>query len=233
MSGTLKKITRWIPLMLIIIGLFCFYYFDGYQYISFSMLKSKQDIWLAWKNQNYFSAVFIYMLIYTLAVTLSIPGASLITITGGFLFGPIATLYVVISATAGAALLFLAVHTPLKDWLAKKTKHWIYFKRNLQENSFNYLLMIRLIPLFPFWVVNIMAALLSIRLKIFISATFIGIIPGAFIYVMVGNGLHVLFQKEEAPDLAIIFTPAILLPLLALALLSLLPVIYKNLKKKS
>lgn len=224
-------ITRWIMLILLVIGIICFFYFHLYSYLTFTSLKKYHSILQQWTEQHYFLTILSYMLIYVLAVAISVPGAVYITLAGGLLFGPIATLYVVISATIGATILFLAVRTALGEWLAKSAKGWIKkMEKGFQENAFNYMLLLRLIPIFPFWVINIVAALLDVRLSTFIIATLIGIIPGSFVYVMVGNSLNEVFQKNQTPNLNIIFTPSILLPLLGLAILAVLPVIYKKWK---
>lgn len=174
------------------------------------------------------------MMLYILAVAASIPGAVFLTLAGGFLFGVLwGVLLVVISATLGATLLFFAVRTALGEWLAKKASGWISrMRQGFQHNAFSYLLTLRLIPLFPFWVVNIVPALLSVSAKTFISATFIGIIPGSTVYVLVGNGLSQVFASNQTPNLGIIFEPKVLGPLLALAALSLIPALYQFFTRK-
>ena len=179
-------------------------------------------------------AVLLYMLLYITAVAVSFPGASYITLAGGFLFGVIpGTIYVVISATIGALFLFLAVKTALEPWIAKKANRWVgKMRAGFQQDAFQYLLTLRLVPLFPFWVVNIIPGLLGVRTSTFLTATFIGIIPGTFVYVLLGKGLGYLFDQNQTPNLSIIFEPPILIPLIALALLSLIPTLYKRLKVK-
>ena len=116
------------------------------------------------------------MTCYTLAVAISIPGAVFLTLAGGFLFGVyLGTILVVISATLGATLLFFAVRTTLGEWLAQKASEWIErMQHGFQHNAFSYLLTLRLIPLFPFWVVNIAAALLGVPLSTYVITTFFG-----------------------------------------------------------
>ncbi|WP_226905551.1 TVP38/TMEM64 family protein [Legionella antarctica] len=169
---------------------------------------------------------------YILCIAASIPGALFLTLTGGLLFGPIwGTVYVVISATIGSTLVFLMVKFAFSDWVAKRATKWINrMRRGFKHHAFSYLLILRLIPLFPFWVVNIVPALLGIETKIFILATFLGIIPGSLIYSSVGGSLNYLFERGQTPDLKIIFSPELFLPLLGLALLSLSPVLYKKIK---
>lgn len=226
-----KMFFRWFLLACIILGFVCAYYFRLYDYLSLASLKTYRQTLISWALVHGFLAVMAYMLIYIAVVAFSIPGALFVTLAGGFLFGPVAACYVVVSATIGSVIVFLAVRTTLGEWLANKASGWVSkMKKGFEENAFNYLLVLRLMPFFPFWVVNIVSALLDVRLRDFAAATFIGIIPGVLIYVMVGNSLNVLFQTNQAPDLHIVFTPAIFLPLLGLAMLAMLPVIYKRWK---
>ena len=163
-------------------------------------------------------------------VATSIPSATLLTLTGGFLFGLFfGTLYVVVGATIGAVILFLSVKTAVLDGIKKIPGRFIaQIKKGFLENAWSYLIMLRLIPVFPFWVVNIVSALLDVKLSTFVITTFFGIIPATFVYVWLGTGLGNLFDTNQQPNLSIIFSPNILLPLLALAMLSLMPVIYKK-----
>ncbi len=242
-----KRVLRWIPLAIIVLALAAAIYFKVYEYFTFSMLEKHYQAIEQWKNQHYLLSVVIYIVIYIVMVAVSIPGATILTITGGFLFGVVlATIYVVISATIGATLLFIAVETSLGAWLANKAETWArnagrnesssLFQRmevGFQKNAFNYMLFLRLVPIFPFWIINIVPALLNIRLRSFVFATLFGIIPGSFVYVLVGNGLSSVLAAGEAPDLGVIFRPAILAPLLGLAVLSLVPIIYKKVKAKN
>lgn len=228
-----NAIKRWIPISILVIALGLAIYFRLYEYLSFAALEQHHAQLKAWTEQNYLMVVLIYMAVYIIAVAVSIPGAVFLTITGGFLFGYVfGTIYVVISATIGACLLFLAVKTALGDWLEKKTSGWVVrMERGFQKNAFSYLMFLRLVPLFPFWVVNIVPAVLNVRLRIFVIATFLGIIPGSFVYVSVGNGLGSLLAAGQTPDLGIIFKPSILIPIIGLAVLSLVPILYKKYKK--
>src|SRR3990167_2720241 len=220
---------RWLLLTILLIGLGAFFYFDLSRFLNFATLKQHRQTLLSWTEAHYFLTALTYIIIYIFEVAISIPGATFLTLVGGFLFGIIfGTLYVLISATLGATLIFLAVRIALEPWMAKKTTQWIEKMRSgFQQNAFQYLLFLRLVPLFPFWVVNIVPALLGVKKRTFMIATFIGIIPGSVVYVTLGNGLGHIFDQDRTPDLGIIFEPPVLLPLLGLALLSLLPLIYK------
>lgn len=229
---TFSVLYRLWPLLVIILLFFLLYYFGINQYLSYASLQQHHQKLISWTNQHYIYAAGLYMLFYIICVAVSFPGALILTLTGGLLFGLWwGVLFVVISATLGSTLIFLIVKFALNDWITKKTAGWVSkMRKGFQDNAFSYLLILRLIPLFPFWAVNIVPALLGVKAQIFILATFLGIIPGSMIYVSIGNGLNHLFEKGQAPDLKMILTPPILWPLLALALLSLMPILYKKFK---
>lgn len=227
-----KTIKRGLPLIFLSMGTLCFFYFRLYQYLSFSTLQQHHNQLSEWTKTHYLLMVVCYLIIYIIIVALSVPGALVMTLTGGYLFGLWwGTLYVVISATIGATFIFLAVKTAFGDKLADKALSSIEkMRKGFEHNALNYLLVLRLIPLFPFWLVNIVSAVLGVRLKTFVFATFFGIIPGSFVYASLGNSLGSLFAKGQTPNLKIIFEPYILLPLLGLAILSIIPLLYKKFK---
>ncbi len=223
----------WLPLILLL-GLFAlFFIFRMDKYLSFSSLHAHQSFLIHWTKAHYFTSVIIFMSAYTLAVAVSVPGAIFLTLAGGFLFGVIwGTVFVIISATLGATILFFAVRTSFGNWLSKSAANWLErMRQGFQQNTFSYLLTLRLIPIFPFWAVNIVPALLGVNAITFITATFVGIIPGSIVYVLLGNSLSHVFASNQIPNLSIIFSPQVLLPLLALAGISLIPVGYKWLKR--
>lgn len=229
---TIGILRRLWPLIILVILIFIFYFLRIDQYLSFSSLQIHHQQIISWTNNHYLYAVIIFMSGYIGCITASVPGALILTLTGGLLFGVFwGTVYVVISATIGSTIIFFIVKFALSDWIAKRTDGWVNKMHvGFQHNAFSYLLMLRLIPVFPFAVVNLVPALLGVEAKIFIIATFIGIIPGSTIYASVGNSLNHLLEMGKTPDFKIIFAPELFLPLLGLALLSLLPVLYKKTK---
>ncbi|KTD69872.1 mercuric reductase [Legionella santicrucis] len=222
-------IRRWLPLIMLIGLLVLFFTFRLNKYFNFEMLQENRTLLISWTKSHYLSASVLFVACYIFSVAISFPGAVYLTLVGGFLFGIFwGAVFVVLSATIGSTLLFFAVRTSLGDWLAQRASGWVgRMREGFQHNAFSYLLTLRLIPIFPFWVVNIVPALLNVNAKTFIMATFIGIIPGSIVYVMLGNGLSHLFAANQTPNLHIIFEPQILGPLLALAALSLIHPIYK------
>ncbi|WP_454783726.1 FAD-dependent oxidoreductase [Legionella sp. WA2024007413] len=223
------RIRHWLPLIILIGLLVLFFSFRLDKYLTFESLKEHHSLLLSWTNKHIFMASFLFILGYIFSVAISFPGAVFLTIIGGFLFGIFwGVIYVVFSATIGSMIVFFAVRTSLGEWLADKASGWVgRMRKGFKHNSFFYLLTLRLVPLFPFWVINIVPALLDVNAKTFLIATLIGIIPGSLVYVMVGNGLGHVFAANLTPNLHIIFEPQILGPLLALAGLSLIAPIYK------
>lgn len=208
------------------------FYFDLGQYLSFDALRENRQFLLSWYSEHQVMTIIIFSGLYATMVAVSLPGAVWMTLAGGFLFGTVqAAVYVVVSATTGAVIIFLIARYTLSDFFhAKSGAALRKMETGFQQNALNYLLVLRLVPLFPFWLVNLVPALLGVKLRTYVLATFFGIMPGSLVYCSVGNGLGAVFDAGETPDLGIIFTPDILLPILGLALLSLIPVLYKKIK---
>jgi uncharacterized membrane protein YdjX (TVP38/TMEM64 family) len=226
-----RKITlrRLLPLLVLLIGLGLFFVLDLDQYLNWKELQKHQDWLLNEVAENGLLANVVFIAIYAVATAFSIPGGLLLTIVGGFLFGTVAaTISVIIGATVGAVCLFLAARYALFDVLhAKAGPALLKMEQGFKENALNYLLVLRLVPLFPFWLVNLVPALLDVPLKTYVVATAIGIIPGTFVYASVGNGLGQILASGGRPDVSLIYDPDILIPLLGLAVLALVPVLYK------
>lgn len=234
MKKSSNSFLRWLPLILLVVMIGLFFYFKLYRYLSFAELSQHRQVLLAWTQTHYLWAVLIFIGLYVTATALSVPGATVLTLTAGFLFGTLqGSIYVVIAATLGATLIFLIVRTSIGQTLASKGVSWVKrLEAGFQHNAFNYLLVLRFIPLFPFWVINIVAGILNVKLRDYFFATLIGIIPGSVVYVAVGNGLGSLFEQGKTPNFSIIFSAEIFLPLIGLAILSIVPVFYKKLKAK-
>ena len=224
---------RLVPLIVVGGGLVAFFVFELDAYLSFEALRDHRQILVAWRGDHLVLVVASYIAIYGVMVAFSVPGAVWMTISGGFLFGPVVgTAASVVGATLGAVALFLAARYVFGDTLRAKAGPAIRkMEAGFRENALSYLLVLRLVPLFPFWLVNLVPALLGVTLKTFFCATFFGIIPGALVFTLVGSGLGSLLDAGQAPDLGIIFEPEILLPIAGLVVLSLIPVIYKKVTK--
>lgn len=181
-----------------------------------------------WVNETGFIAILTYILIYILTVALSIPGAAILTMTGGFLFGPyLAALYINLGATTGAIINFLVARYLIgKSFQQKYRSQLAKFNRELDCNGVNYLLSLRLIPVFPFFLINILAGLTNINFKTFIWTTAIGIIPVSFIYAYLGFAGGTMGESDS------LLTNEILLALTLLGVLALLPVVVKKVRSR-
>ncbi len=171
-----------------------------------------------------------FVLLYALVTALSIPNAALLSIAGGALFGTAtAVLCIVPGATAGAVLLFLAARSALGGTLRRRAAPWLARLRpGLERDGFSYLLSLRLLPLVPFWLLNLAPALVGMRLAPFTLATAIGIVPGALLLATVGAGIGDLLAAGGAPDLWSVLTPRVLAERAGLAALALLPVLWRR-----
>ncbi|MEQ8319918.1 MAG: TVP38/TMEM64 family protein [Rhodospirillales bacterium] len=232
MKATPSVISRIWPLALVAAAMAAVFVFDLDRFLSFQALKENREFLLEWTAENRALAAIGFISGYCIMVALSVPGAVWATLAGGFVFGTvIGGAYVVTGATLGATAIFLIARYALVDMLRAKTGNAISkMKTGFNENALSYMFVLRLVPLFPFWLVNLVPAFLDVPLRTYVIGTFFGIIPGSIVYVSVGAGLGSVFEQGGKPDLGIIFTPEILLPILGLAALSLVPVLYKRFK---
>lgn len=223
---------RLVPAGAILLGIAAFFAFDLDAYVTFDAIRQNRDWLIAQVQGNGVLSAFVFVAAYSMIVAFSLPGATVLSITGGFLFGQwFGTAWNVIGATLGATLLFLAARTAFGDLLHKKAGPWLHrLEEGFQENALSYLLVMRLVPLFPFFVVNLVPAFLGVSLKTFVAATFFGIIPGALVYTSVGVGLGSVFDAGGSLSAQTILSPQIVLALLGLAALALIPVFYRKLQ---
>jgi len=221
---------RLLPLLVMIAGLVAFFAFDLDQYLSFSTLAEHRVMLLKWVSENSLLAPLIYMLIYVVVVAFSLPGGAVMTISGGFLFSALAGgIYAVIGATFGAVALFLIAKTSLGDFLLAKAGASVKkMQAGFEENALSYMFVLRLIPVFPFFLVNLAPAFLGVPLRTYIIATFFGIMPATFVFALVGAGLGSVFDSGQSFSLQGILTPEIMAALGGLALLSLIPVVFRK-----
>lgn len=231
-SGSTLK--RFLPLGVLIAGLVAFFAFGLNEHVSVETLKENRETLQRFVAENAVVASLVFMLVYIVAVAFSIPGGAVLTITGGFMFGIVwASSLVVVGATVGATCVFLAARTALGDILRRKAGPWMTkLESGFQENAFSFLLTLRLVPIAPFWLVNLVPAFFGVRLGTYVITTLVGIVPGTVVYTSVGNGLGATLDAGADPDLGAIFQPAVLLPLVGLGLLSLVPVVYKRIKAR-
>lgn len=231
-SGTGFSVKKLIPLLVLVAGLIAFFAFDLDTYISLTALKENRADLAEWVARNGVLAFMAYLVMYAVVVAFSIPGGAIMTIAGGFLFGPVVgTALTVVGATIGATILFLAARYAFSDLLRERAGSAINrMKDGFQENAFSYMLFLRLIPAFPFFVVNLAPAFLGVTLGTFVLGTFIGIIPGTFVYALLGDGFSAIVEQGGDINLGIIFEPRFLLPIVGLAILALLPIVWQKFK---
>jgi uncharacterized membrane protein YdjX (TVP38/TMEM64 family) len=207
-----------------------FFYFDLKQYVTLESLKAHRDDLLNYTRAHFVTAVLIFAAIYLLQTTFSLPGGALLTVTGGLLFGSFqGTLIVIIPATLGATLAFLAARYLLRDWVERRFGDRLKtIQKGFAKNSFSYLLTLRLIPLFPFFLVNLVSGLTRISLGTYLAATALGIIPGSFVFANAGRQLGSINSLSE------ILSPRVLGAFGLLGLFALvLPVMYRKTTAKT
>lgn len=228
-------LARGWPLLLIALAAGLFFVSGARRFLTLDALRENYTALEAFVAAHYVSALALYMLAYIGVTAISLPGATLMSVLGGFLFGTLVGAgAVVISATIGATLIFLAARTALRDFFRARASGFLKkMEAGFRENAFSYLLLLRLIPLFPFFIVNIVPAFTQIRVRTFVLATMIGVVPGAFAFVSAGNGLGAIFARGGDLKLSgLLMQPEILTPIIALSLLALAPVIYRALRGK-
>lgn len=204
-------------------------------WLSFEALSANREALIAFRDENYLLAALAMIGAYVVIVAFSLPGALIATLTGGFLFGLFpGVLYNVTGATLGAIAIFLAVRWGFGERLAARMEAGEglvkRIKDGIDENQWSMLFLIRLVPAVPFFVANLVPALVGVPLHRYVVSTFFGILPGALVYTSVGAGLGEVFERGGTPDLGVLFTPPVLLPILGLCALAALPLVLKVLR---
>jgi uncharacterized membrane protein YdjX (TVP38/TMEM64 family) len=215
-----------LPLALLFAGLASLWAFGLQQDLSWPTLARHQADLLAIVAARPIATGTAYVAIYIVVVACSLPEAAVVTVAGGLLFGTaLGATLAVIGSSIGAVILFLAARYAFADLLsARAAPLMARIRPGLERDGFLYLLAIRLLPLFPFWLVNLAGAACGMRLRPFAAATVIGIIPATTVFAAIGTGLGDVLAKGQAPNLMVIFAPQVILPLFGLAALTLLPV---------
>lgn len=225
-STTLIKL---LILALFIGGIILFFALGGQEYLNLETLKANRDALIQYTEQHYVTAFIIGFLIYTISTALSLPGGLILSLSMGLVFGRWAgTLLIVLAATLGATLVFLAARYIFADMARKKIGGLAQkINEGFTKDAFNYLLFLRLVPLFPFWLVNLAPAFTNVPLKTYVTATAIGILPGTFVFANLGQNLGRISSTKE------LLTPGILSAFVLLGVFALIPVLYKKYKAKA
>lgn len=225
---------RFVPIAVILCLMLLTYCLGATEWLSFQNLRDQRHWLMAFVNQYPVWAPLAYIAIYASATALSIPGAVFLTLFGGFLFGqPWATLYAVVGATVGAVLIFLAAQTALGELLKQTAKGRLArMRQGFQDNATGYLLFLRLVPLFPFWLVNLAPAFFGVGLWTYTWTTFVGIIPGAFVFAQAGTGIGAILDSGTEFSIGAVFNTQMRIALIALGCFALLPTVLKKWRDK-
>ena len=226
-----KQGNKWIKLAIVAafaVAIIAFFALGGQQYLTLDTIKANRDALKSFASAHLLLALAIAFAVYALAVACSLPGALILSLTCGFLFGRwLGAAVIVSAATLGATLVFLAARYLFADWARSKLGS-LGQKINdgFSENAFSYMLFLRLVPAFPFFLVNLAPALTNIKLSTYVLATAIGIIPGSFVFANLGETLGTI------DSLSGLVSKKTLLAFVLLGLLALLPVIIKKVKSR-
>jgi uncharacterized membrane protein YdjX (TVP38/TMEM64 family) len=220
---------RWLPVAMLGAAVALFFALGLGRYLTFEALAANRAALSAWVARLGPAAPVVYSLLYGAITALSVPGAALLTMTGGFLFGTVpGALAALVGATSGATIVFLVARSSFGTLLERRAGPRLRkLEAGFRANAVSYLLVLRLVPLFPFSLVNIVAGLFGMQLATFVICSVVGMAPATFIFASLGAGLGAVFDRGQAPDSGVLLAPRVLLPLLGLAVLALLPVLVR------
>jgi uncharacterized membrane protein YdjX (TVP38/TMEM64 family) len=227
------KIVKYLPILIIFVGMASIYFSGVYHYLSIDYLRMYHKNLKTFVEMHPVAVPIVFCLVYMISTALSVPGAIFLTLLGGYLFPqPFSTMYVIFSATCGATIIFLAARTALKEILKKKAGPFLLkMEKGFQENAVSYLLFLRFVPLFPFWLVNIAPAFFGVSLITFVWTTLVGIFPGTLVFTLAGGGLEKILENKEIFSLSTVFNIQIKIALVLLGITALVPIIWKKIKK--
>lgn len=215
---------NWIPILLLIAAMLAAHLAGLTDFLSLEAVRERRSDFLAVVEARPVLSSLVFMLVYVTVVSLSLPVASIMTLLGGFLFGPVlGTLLIVLAATMGATVIFLVARTSVGEGLREKAGP-LYNRvaDGMRQNAFEYLLFLRIVPLFPFFLVNILPALFDVRIRIFVLATLIGIVPGTFVYANLGRELGTISSLGD------LLSIELFLAFLLLGVVALIPAAYRK-----
>lgn len=250
------KAKRYLPLMVLVAVALIVVQQGWYEYLTLEHIAANRDVLRMFVADNYLIAILGFAAVYICVVALSLPGGALLTITGGFLFGwLLAGLVTVIAATIGATIIFAIAKTSFGEVLQARAGPWLdKLAQGFREDGLSYLLFLRLVPAFPFWLINLAPALLGVKLSTFVLGTFVGIIPGTFAFSFLGAGLDSIIDAQQksfqeclktqgaAPaegacslslDPGSLLTKELIIAFIALGFVALIPIVLKRMKRKS
>ncbi|MCL4767553.1 MAG: VTT domain-containing protein [Hyphomicrobiaceae bacterium] len=193
------SVGRWLPLLMLLAAMAAAFGMGWHSYLTFKTIGLNHESLKSFIEANKALALLLYVLGYAAVVALSLPGALVMTVAGGLLFGwQLAAPATAIAATVGATIVFSIARTSLGEPLAAKAGPWLgRLREGFQGNALSYLLFLRLVPAFPFFVVNLAPALLGVPLRTYVIATFLGIIPGTLAFSVAGSGLASVIEAQN------------------------------------
>jgi len=228
---------RYLPLAVILAGLVTAYAFGLQDYISLTVLAEQREALKDFVADHRLASILGYFVLYALAVAFAFPAASILTIFAGFVFGWfIAGFVTVFAATTGAAAIFLAARSAFGDVLRKRAGPFAAkLADGFAQDAFGYLLVLRLAPVFPFFIINIAPAFCDIKLRTYVAATFLGIIPGTFAYAWLGQGLDSVIVAAAGREISIsdLVTPEITIAFAGLAIVAAIPTLIRKFRARS
>ena len=230
----LGYLQRFGPLALVVILVITAFASGVTRHLSIHELRERHAQLEALVKAHPLTCLAAYLALYTTIVALSLPAALVMTLTGGLLFGPwLGGFAAAASCTLGASILFVICRNAAGDWLKQRAGPTAAaIEAGVRRDAFSYILILRLVPVMPFWLANLALGLIDIPMSTFVLASFLGIAPVSLVYAGLGSSLNTLFAEHVRPDLHIIARPAVLLPLLGLALLSLTPILARRFRPK-
>lgn len=222
---------RRFALLFILIGIvLTFYFCGGFELLRWENIRAVYGQLLAYVEIHPFYAFLLFFGVYIIYTISAIPGLLLLDLLAGFLFGRIFGIFLVLGgATSGALLLFLAARYAFSDFFQKRTQRWIVrLRQGFDRNQKSYLIFLRIVPFFPFGIINVALALLNIRTWTYCWTTMVGILPIGFLHVHVGSSLGKLLENDTLITPASIFSYEVILALIALAGLTILPIAFRK-----
>lgn len=224
---------RFGPLAIIVILFIAAFASGVTDHLSLEELRVRGTALQTFARERPLLSVAIYLAIYVGSVAVSLPGALILSLSGGFLFGPLGGGFAAVTgATGGSTVTYLVFRTAFGDVLRRKPDAFLArVADGLRKDAFNYLLTLRLIPAFPLLIVNVAAGVASIPARAFVLASLLGMIPSSFVYAGIGAGLGHLFAKGGPVTMETLFSPRIYLPIVGMGVLAFLPPLWRHWRK--
>ena len=231
-SSTLRQM---LPFAILLLGLVSFFAFGLNRHLTLQTLSRNEAELTAWVAANRALAVLTFVGVHTAVIAFSVPAGAAMTAASGFLFGvQLGAPAAMVGTPLGSIVLYFAARTAFYElYRARAGAALARLEEGFRRDGFSYLVFMRVVPVFPSWLVSIVAALLGMRPALFISGTLIGIAPGCFVFAGIGADFGELFRSGQTPDLGEIFRLRTLLPLVGLGVLALLPVLYRRWRRRT